>query len=1007
MSKQAEFELNIDNTQTSVTLGPMLKGLALARGESDEALIDRLLTIPTAVTITDAGAACQIMFIPGHTITVQNGRVEKGPFGPITDQACSVAIVGKMPWKDEIRFQQLFVGQSGSLLFSTLASHGLDVNGWYLTNVVKFPAPNADGKLKQSWLTECKPLLEYELRLLKPKYILVLGSDAVKTMFGKNASIERLRGAHLEYQGAQVVVAMHPSAVMRDPRLTSGFTDDIAMFANRLKDVQRVVTKKDYFVINNDFMLGQVVDQLLTEKADKFFVDCEWGGLEGSEYSNGGKLRTIQFARKPHEAFLIHIRSEGMSVAYKSPIATIGLQLTRLFCRSGVRLAAHMFRSDIKWLDDENRPTTSEIRVPCTQQFADGFDTLTGYHVWQPQAENFGLEALSVQLSDCGRYDLEVMRWLDNDKKNGHTADQYGYAFVPDRLLIPYAFCDVDVGIQAWPRIEEALKQQKLDIPYTLFGTPINTMYDFHQRVVHSVGPELDTIERTGIYTDRERILKLTELFSKKKVILADKLQKLLNWPEFNFQSSLKLSALLYGRKADKVLPPHVKSFNLMPVKTTGKPARDWNKLSAAEQLKKNPAVDAESLKILAERATDPYIQQVLAALKQAKLVNQVCNNFLRAPQPDAAGNLCWTRGLVSEIDCDSRTRTSLGQLTDTGRYTSAGPNMQNLSKKQETELRKVYAIDQVKLEACKGWQGMSDQELKDLGLLHPDYYSLRSCYMATPGQVIIEADYIQAELNAGARIAKDAKLISILEDPTRDLHSEMAVKSFKLDYAPSEVKKRNPAARILGKAVVLGVWYGRGARAIARAAQAEGADTSIFEAQLAIDAFFSEFPGVKQYIENCHAAVVNPGYVTTMYGRRRYFFPTLNNEVIAKQQREAGNTPIQGTVGDTLTVAISNFRTLRQEMNLKSRILLPIHDALLFDVPVDEIEVMRDVVIPTVMTHGARIPVIDITLAVDIKVMFRWNEEVKESEVHKAIEASNQFLSKLAPANLNTENQT
>ena len=130
---------------------------------------------------------------------------------------------------------------------------------------------------------------------------------------------------------------------------------------------------------------------------------------------------------------------------------------------------------------------------------------------------------------------------------------------------------------------------------------------------------------------------------------------------------------------------------------------------------------------------------------------------------------------------------------------------MQNLPKKQEAELRKIFTPDVEKLLATPKWGGLSEQELKDLGVMDPDYYTLRSCFVADPGHVIIEADYKQAELFTMAHLSGDTDMMAMLNDPEMDFHSEMAVRAFNLPCTREEVKKTFPAQRVMAKNVTFG----------------------------------------------------------------------------------------------------------------------------------------------------------------------------------------------------------
>lgn len=191
-------------------------------------------------------------------------------------------------------------------------------------------------------------------------------------------------------------------------------------------------------------------------------------------------------------------------------------------------------------------------------------------------------------------------------------------------------------------------------------------------------------------------------------------------------------------------------------------------------------------------------------------------------------------------------------------------------------------------------------------------------------------------------------------------------------------------------KNVGFGIAYGRGANALVRQAKTEGIVATQAEMQMLIDNFFEKFPRVKTYIDKCHAAVLDPGYVESAYGRRRYFFASDDSGKLKAQQREAQNMPIQGTVGDALSVALYNIYLHRQLTGMKYKMILPVHDAIFLDVPVDEVYNVVKEVLPDCMTNGVCIPNTKLNLGIDITIMRRWGEKISPED---AINEANEEL--------------
>jgi DNA polymerase I-like protein with 3'-5' exonuclease and polymerase domains len=604
---------------------------------------------------------------------------------------------------------------------------------------------------------------------------------------------------------------------------------------------------------------------------------------------------------------------------------------------------------------------------------------------------------MGLVFTDLGRYDLALTNWINKQYGESNMKKamrRLGYAEVPDDILVPYSIADVDLTRRCVKPLKDQLKQMTVSNPYTVFGSKVNTLYDMYRYVIHPATAPLNEMERTGMLVDRDRMESLVELFIDKLEELSCKFQEMINWPGFSFRSTDDVREFLFGNLPGgkpRKRPDGAVTLRLKPVKTTDKPSSNWDTLSDKAKYLKDPSTDAEVLEILALRDTRAD------RLRELRVADQIRKNFLRPmsedklkPKDPETGKhpLGWVGGLVLEIDDDLRMRTNIGQITDTGRWTSSSPNLQNLPKRQEAELRRIFSTDRKKMEETRGWAGMPETELKELGLLPHGYYSIRSCFVAPPGEVIMEADYTQAELNVLAFLAQDPDMMAIMMDSTRDLHSEMAHRAFNLDCTAEEVSKLHPNYRVMAKNINFGISYGRGAAALARQIKREGVDTDEKETRRLISVFFDSFPRVKDYIQMMHQRVRNPGYVENAFGRRRIFFETTDGGTIAAQQREAVNMPIQGTVADALAISVVNLQQLRDARNMRSKIMLPVHDAIFTQVPVGEVEDMKEIY-KIAMSDGTEIPGIGLKLGIDIEVMRRWGEKMSEADaIAEAIES-------------------
>ena len=255
--------------------------------------------------------------------------------------------------------------------------------------------------------------------------------------------------------------------------------------------------------------------------------------------------------------------------------------------------------------------------------------------------------------------------------------------------------------------------------------------------------------------------------------------------------------------------------------------------------------------------------------------------------------------GLIS--DHTGRLHTTFNQTaTTTGRLSSTNPNLQNIPIR--TELGR----------------------------------KIRSCFVAEDGYRLISADYSQVELRILAHVAGEQVLKDIFARG-EDVHAATAAEVLKLD--PGEV---GPGERSRAKAVNFGIVYGLSAHGLS-----EQLAIPHDEAAEYIDRYLSRFPAVQKFIERTIAGAIEQGYVETLFGRRRPI-PELrsrNFQTRSQGERLAVNTVIQGTAADIIKVAMVSCHRRLEEERLATRLVLTIHDELLFESPEAEVERASEIV--------------------------------------------------------------
>ena len=201
---------------------------------------------------------------------------------------------------------------------------------------------------------------------------------------------------------------------------------------------------------------------------------------------------------------------------------------------------------------------------------------------------------------------------------------------------------------------------------------------------------------------------------------------------------------------------------------------------------------------------------------------------------------------------------------------------------------------------------------------------------------VLMSADYSQIELRIVASICGDENMCAAFRDG-KDIHTATAARVYGI--AESEVTKE---MRYKAKSVNFGIIYGQGAFGLA-----ENLGISRGEAKELIENYFREYPGVKKYMDDTVNFAREYGYVQTILGRRRYLSDILSTNAVVRgfAERNAINAPIQGSAADMIKVAMINIQAALIKNKFETKLLLQVHDELVFDVPENEVEIVKPVI--------------------------------------------------------------
>ena len=305
--------------------------------------------------------------------------------------------------------------------------------------------------------------------------------------------------------------------------------------------------------------------------------------------------------------------------------------------------------------------------------------------------------------------------------------------------------------------------------------------------------------------------------------------------------------------------------------------------LPKTKRIKTGYSTDAESLEWLFATTHHPVLEALLRVREVSKLKTTI-------------------EGLLSAVGADNRIHTTFQQtITATGRLSSTEPNLQNIPIRTEEGRR------------------------------------IRDCFVAQEPYVdLLTADYSQIEMRIMAHLSDDHELLEAFRSG-EDLHSTVASQVFNVKVADVDADMRRQI-----KAMSYGLAYGLSSYGLA-----QQLDISPTDASILMGKYFERFGGIQSYLKEVVRIARDKGYTETIMGRRRYL-PDLNHE--NRQRREVAermalNAPIQGSAADIIKVAMVNVDRAIASEKLKSRLLLQVHDELIFEVAAGEHEKLETLV--------------------------------------------------------------
>ncbi len=318
--------------------------------------------------------------------------------------------------------------------------------------------------------------------------------------------------------------------------------------------------------------------------------------------------------------------------------------------------------------------------------------------------------------------------------------------------------------------------------------------------------------------------------------------------------------------------------FNLNSPKQLAEALFDKLGLPPRKKTKSGYSTDAETLESL--RPYSEVVDDILKYRTYAKLLSTYVEGLLKAQGPD---------GRIHSTFIQTEART--------GRISSTEPNLQNIPIRTELGSR------------------------------------LRGYFVAGEGCTLVDADYSQIELRILAHITGDEAMCHAFASGA-DIHRSTAAKIY---HIPEEEVTHE--LRSAAKAINFGIMYGKGAFSLGK-----DLNIPVKEADRFLQTYLNTFPSVDGYMKDCIAHAKEKGYVETLFGRRRPLpeLASSNFQVRSSGERMARNTPIQGTAADIIKLAMVHVWQRLRDEGLRSRLLLQVHDELIVEAPLEEVEQVK-----------------------------------------------------------------
>lgn len=832
-----------------------------------------------------------------------------------------IMFIGEALGQEEVIQQKPFVGSAGKLLNEAIVNAGLKREDVYVTNVCKCRPPDNRTPTNKE-IKCCDNFLLDEIKEVKPKVICVLGGTALLSIL-KRKGISTIRGNIFDWE-----------IKLREP--TDAF------------DETSILKVKVIPTYHPAYVLRWPVQSLYKEQ---MFADIELTTKAAKVNNYKKEKRPVYYSTQPSLAevilFLYTIKNTNKTFAYdiettgfnfltdriitmaistKEGEATVIdfakygnepeliLVLKEIFESRNILKIGHNAKFDNKFI----RQLDITVKLPQ-------FDTMLA-HFLLDENNQHGLKDLAWRYTDMGGYEEEMDKVFKEKKaslKKNLLLQQKAKTLTEEEFQ--NKLDEVD-SYEIIP-IDMLTKYNCADADctfrlYNIFKDQLNEerVKHIHDLIMMPLQYVLSETEYNGIQIDIDYMNKFEKETRSK---IEDIMYRINSSKEVRETEKIVNKGILEGDK-------NYKKFNLNSTKQLQVLLYDVSKLIPLQKTKTGYSTDAYALDILAKK-------------------NEIARMILeyRKYHHDLTA---YVEQLRRNLDKDNKAHTDYmihGSVS--GRIISHEPNLQNIPR---------------------------DSGVKRL-------------FIADPNCILISADYKQVEYRMWANYADDLQMISDINNDL-DIHSEVACMVWPHLYkkiGPSQYQnlqtniiehKVGGEHRVIAKAVVFGVIYGRGVKSLVE-------DLKITEAEghRIINTLFAMYPKASEWIENQKRVVKRDKMVVNLFGRRRRLpdIDSPDEKKRAEVYRQCCNTPIQSGAADLCNIATVRCYNNIRRLNLQSRLVLSIHDSLKYNVPLSEMEQLIDCV-----KRGMTDPVkgIKFNLETDFEIGRNWGDMIELEEFNK-----------------------